>query len=235
MGCQCSELIDSGSGANVAHYEYGPFGEVTASTGDLAVGNPFRFSTKYWDDETGLGYWGYRYYDPITGRWLSRDPIGEKGGVNLHGYCANNSIDLFDILGLSPSTNSCANGFCVVGSTIEDWYGSMLQVIGIDHVDIAYNGHVIYVGKGGGLGRMGREFQKNSRTVLLSKTGSGMMKSGKKTGCKCKDMLDSDIQDCLQNRKASAGKNCQGDVQDAQSDCCLSGYRTLVGTFFPSE
>ena len=102
MGCQCSELIDSGSGANVAHYEYGPFGEVTASTGDLAVGNPFRFSTKYWDDETGLGYWGYRYYDPITGRWLSRDPIGERGGENIYGFIQNDPVDVIDNLGLIP-------------------------------------------------------------------------------------------------------------------------------------
>ena len=74
-----SEVIDSASGENVAHYEYGPFGEVTAASGDLARGNPFRFSSKYWDDETGLGYWGYRYYSPGRGRWLLRDPIEEKG------------------------------------------------------------------------------------------------------------------------------------------------------------
>jgi RHS repeat-associated protein len=44
--------------------------------------------------------YGYRYYDPLTGRWPSRDPIGEKGGVNLYGLLGNNGIDRWDILGL---------------------------------------------------------------------------------------------------------------------------------------
>jgi RHS repeat-associated protein len=45
----------------------------------MAKANPFLFSTKYYDWETGLYYYGYRYYDPSTGRWLSRDPINEAG------------------------------------------------------------------------------------------------------------------------------------------------------------
>ena len=42
-----------------------------------------RFSTKYYDAEAGLYYYGYRYYSPSLGRWISRDPIEEEGGVNL--------------------------------------------------------------------------------------------------------------------------------------------------------
>src|SRR5258708_5570923 len=63
--------------------------------------NPFRFSTKYHDDESGLIYYGYRYYNPINGVWLNRDPLGEQGGRNLCGFCNNNSLTLFDALGLS--------------------------------------------------------------------------------------------------------------------------------------
>jgi RHS repeat-associated protein len=44
----------------------------------MAKANPFRFSTKYQDDETDLLYYGYRYYNSNTGRWLSRDPLGEE-------------------------------------------------------------------------------------------------------------------------------------------------------------
>jgi RHS repeat-associated protein len=44
----------------------------------MARANPFRFSTKYQDDETDLLYYGYRYYNAGTGRWLSRDPINVK-------------------------------------------------------------------------------------------------------------------------------------------------------------
>jgi RHS repeat-associated protein len=57
----------------------GPFGEVIRATGPMAKANPFRFSTKYQDDETDLLYYGYRYYNASTGRWLSRDPIDEPG------------------------------------------------------------------------------------------------------------------------------------------------------------
>jgi RHS repeat-associated protein len=45
-------------------------------------------------------YYGYRYYDPVTGRWLSRDPIGEQGGICLYVFCGNNAVSKFDILGL---------------------------------------------------------------------------------------------------------------------------------------
>jgi len=61
----------------------GPFGELIRATGPMAKGNPFRFSSKYQDDETDLLYYGLRYYSPSTGRWLNHDPIEEEGGINL--------------------------------------------------------------------------------------------------------------------------------------------------------
>jgi RHS repeat-associated protein len=48
----------------------------------------------------GLHYYGYRYYDPVTGRWPSRDPIGERGGINLYGFVGNDGLNHFDYLGL---------------------------------------------------------------------------------------------------------------------------------------
>jgi len=72
-------LVSAADGSVAAHYEYGPFGELIRATGPMAKVNPFRFSTKHQDEETGLVYYGYRYYDPSTGRWPSRDPIGEFG------------------------------------------------------------------------------------------------------------------------------------------------------------
>ena len=47
-----------------------------------------------------LNYYGYRYYDPVTGRWPSRDPIEEYGGLNLYGYVGNNGTNSVDYLGL---------------------------------------------------------------------------------------------------------------------------------------
>jgi RHS repeat-associated protein len=66
----------------------------------MAKANPLRFSTKYQDDETELLYYGYRYYSPSSGRWVSRDPIEEKGGPNIYGFVANDPMQRFDRLGL---------------------------------------------------------------------------------------------------------------------------------------
>jgi RHS repeat-associated protein len=82
-----------------AKYEYGPFGETLTSEGDLAADNPIRWSTKYTDGESGLVYYGYRYYNAGTGRWLSRDPIEEQGGVNLSGFVNNSPLQSIDFLG----------------------------------------------------------------------------------------------------------------------------------------
>ncbi len=95
-----SELLDP-TGV-VAHYEYGPFGQPLSAGGTMAAQNPFRFSTKYTDDDTGLVYYGYRYYNPSAGRWISRDPITERGGLNLYGFVRNRPLDWFDMLGLDP-------------------------------------------------------------------------------------------------------------------------------------
>ncbi|MBB5350675.1 RHS repeat-associated protein [Haloferula luteola] len=77
-----SEYLD-GNGTVAAHYEYDAFGNVvkySEALGDLAVLLPYHFSTKHQDYESGLLYYGYRYYDPVTGRWPARDPIEERGG-----------------------------------------------------------------------------------------------------------------------------------------------------------
>jgi RHS repeat-associated protein len=94
-----SEYIDS-TGAVVAHYEYDPFGKITVATGAKAQDFSHRFSTKPLDITTGLYYYGYRYYDPETGRWPSRDPIAESGGMNLYGFVGNRPINRIDRLGL---------------------------------------------------------------------------------------------------------------------------------------
>jgi RHS repeat-associated protein len=46
-------------------------------------------------------YYGYRFYDPETGRWPSRDPIEEEGGINLYGFVGNDGVNKWDILGQS--------------------------------------------------------------------------------------------------------------------------------------
>lgn len=95
-------LVARSSGDTAATYEYGPFGEVIRATGPMAALNPIRFSSKYTDDETGLVYYGYRFYSPTAGRWVSRDPSQESGGLNLYGFVLNDPVNRIDPDGLSP-------------------------------------------------------------------------------------------------------------------------------------
>ena len=95
------------NGGIVAHYEYSPFGSLTKLSGDYAASNPFRFSSEYFDEETALVYYNYRYYNPELGRWISRDPIEEQGGYNLYGMIGNNPLYGWDDLGRSYTLKVC--------------------------------------------------------------------------------------------------------------------------------
>jgi RHS repeat-associated protein len=89
----------SAPAAIVAKYEYDPYGNVVASGRDYAAVNPFRFSTKYWDADVGMAYYGYRWYWPTVGRWISTDPIGnlaaglsqQGGGPELRAFVQSKS------------------------------------------------------------------------------------------------------------------------------------------------
>jgi RHS repeat-associated protein len=94
-------LVNAADGKISASYEYGAFGENIRATGPMAKVNPYRFSTKYQDQETGLLYYGRRYLNVSTGRFLSKDPIGERGGLNLYALLRNNAVNFIDVLGLS--------------------------------------------------------------------------------------------------------------------------------------
>ncbi len=90
--CDCSGnvtvLVDA-SQLIVARYLYDPYGSLLAASGPLADKNLYRFSSKEAHVNSGLIYFGRRYYSPNLQRWMNKDPIGEKGGVNLYAYAAN--------------------------------------------------------------------------------------------------------------------------------------------------
>jgi len=94
------QLIDA-DGTVVAAYAYDPFGNVTEMAGAEASENPWRFSTKPVEEGTGWLYYGYRWYDAGMGRWPSRDPIGERGGINLYALVRNRPTNRVDFLGLA--------------------------------------------------------------------------------------------------------------------------------------
>jgi RHS repeat-associated protein len=93
-------LVKGTDGSVGARFEYASFGEVIRVTGPISEANPFRFSTKFQDNETDLLNFGYRYYHANTGRWLTRDPLEEKGGPNLFKFVSNNPLNQVDLLGL---------------------------------------------------------------------------------------------------------------------------------------
>lgn len=100
-------LIDSSTSCIAESYSYSAFGQEKIydcngiALSESAVGNPWRFSEKRVDQETGLVFFGRRYYDPEVGRWISPDPIGKFDGPNAYAYLHNNPINRQDRFGLA--------------------------------------------------------------------------------------------------------------------------------------
>ncbi len=100
--------IVDGEGQRRQDFGLSAFGR---ATGPAAAESPLRFQGQLEDEETGLHYNYYRYYDPELGRYISPDPIGTDGGLNLYAYCANRPHAEIDPAGLArPSTTSIAGG-----------------------------------------------------------------------------------------------------------------------------
>lgn len=84
----------------IAHYEYDAFGDIVSQSGPMADDFTFRFSTKYYENETGIVHYEKRPYSPPLGRFISCDPVEEDGGVNLYVFCGNDPVNSFDYLGM---------------------------------------------------------------------------------------------------------------------------------------
>ena len=95
------------NGTIATAYDYAPFGEVTASG---TAEQPFQWSSEFYDTELGMVYYNFRFYNPLDGRWISRDLIGELLDKNIYGYVLNRPIELNDFYGLAVLT------------TVEDYY-----------------------------------------------------------------------------------------------------------------
>ncbi len=139
----------------VAAYEYDPYGGIVSETGSYAASNRWRFSTREFDAVTGLGHWPVRVYEAKTGRWGSRDPIGESDHQNLFAFNSNSSIERADPLGLDGGSTTVpipqkTSGKLMVWEVLMRYYtkhlGSCTGAIGVpivvrlmetlrDHVD----------------------------------------------------------------------------------------------------
>jgi RHS repeat-associated protein len=88
-----SAVIDSNQGV-VASYKYDDFGNLVSKSGTLD--QPYMFSTKPYYASLGQNYYGYRFYSPSLGRWMTRDRLMEAGGLNLYKAMLNNVINAID-------------------------------------------------------------------------------------------------------------------------------------------
>ena len=91
-------LTDS-TGSVVQRYEYDAYGNITSEQ-DKNFENPYTYTSRERDKESGLYYYRARYYDPSIGRFMEEDPIRLRGGINMYSYVLNNPINGIDPLGL---------------------------------------------------------------------------------------------------------------------------------------
>ena len=97
--------LSNSSGVLANTYTYDSFGNLTASTG--TVTNPFQYTGREFDAETGRYFYRARYFDQSIGRFISEDPVGFKGGINFYAYVLNNPINLSDPTGLKGCKGDC--------------------------------------------------------------------------------------------------------------------------------
>jgi RHS repeat-associated protein len=89
--------VTNGAGTVTLAREYDPWGNLLAG----ASASGWAFTGREWDHEIGLYYYRARYYDPAVGHFISEDPIGVRGGLNLYRYVGNDPLNFFDPLGLA--------------------------------------------------------------------------------------------------------------------------------------
>jgi RHS repeat-associated protein len=94
--------VTNSAGAVLARYDYDPYGKRTKLPGKIDV--DFGYTGHYHHAPSGLNLTLYRAYNPALGRWISRDPIGEDGGLNLYSYSFNDPVDLVDYTGGVPNS-----------------------------------------------------------------------------------------------------------------------------------
>ena len=244
-----SDYVDT-SGTVVAHREYDAYGNTLAVSGSMANDFSFWFSTKYLDQETGLYYYGYRYYDPVTGRWLSRDPIHERGGINLYTFVKNDPVDKIDPRGLACGVIVKRITADVTGRT--DKYGHEWIEVGGGTSSYGWwpvDGVSIWDALFGVPGDVNRGRPQDPHNMDVSDITweteietrawiffSRKLEAGSKAGTPCKCASCGDILDCLDSfagnyaGKWSIWRSCRTFSKQALSACCLEKGKKTVTT-----
>ncbi len=120
-------LVNSSQGL-AARHKYDAYGNLVSQSGSLAGANVYRFSPKEWLATPGLYYYGYRWCAPNLQRWLSRDPIGERGGINLYGFVHNNPLRYVDPFGLKKFLCIYCNVCRPQGAGFTDGHSALILI-----------------------------------------------------------------------------------------------------------
>ena len=191
-------------------YAYAPFGAV--STSDNSVVQPFQWSSEYYDSELDLVYYNFRHYSPSLGRFLSRDPIEEQGGLNLYMFVGNQPSLHTDLWGALPKAA----------------YRPMDKMEWMGDFAIIWHAFVLFSdGKtDSNLGPEG-SYRSNYTVYVDAKIDSTkkMLNGG---SCRCEN--EKSIEKCVRNymsnpknrkTKYLIDNNCGSLVRDAFLFCCL--------------
>lgn len=108
-------LIDAEAGETSYSVRYGAFGNILSEFGDKCS---WGYSSKRLDQETGLIFFGRRHYDPESGRFITKDPLGDRDGPNLYAYVANNPLIFVDLYGLNAMGAGTFDDFCTSASKL---------------------------------------------------------------------------------------------------------------------
>jgi len=117
--------LTTNTGSVAKAYAYDAYGNILESPG--TVNQPYTYTGRELDSETGLYYYRARYYDAETGRFLQKDPIGLRGGINIYRYASNNPTLWRDPVGLYDFGNTfdaISNVFSVAGDG--EYYGAAI-------------------------------------------------------------------------------------------------------------
>ena len=139
---QNSVLALANEDGNIAEsYEYNAWGRVMffdqngnkINNQQSTIGNRYLFQGREYDSETGLYNFRARWYMPEIGRWISKDPIGISGGLNLYIFCENNPISFIDPLGLDyidAIFNVFTGAFEMIASGVSSGIGAGAELVG---------------------------------------------------------------------------------------------------------
>jgi RHS repeat-associated protein len=198
--------LTSGTGTVVQSYTYDSFGNTTHSTGSLT--NPFQYTAREFDSETGLYYYRARYYEPTTGRFLSEDPIGWYGeDSNFYRYALNRPSMFIDPIG--RTVYLCHRPVHLVG------FWSFLN-----HAPFVYHYWLKTGSKEAGLGAVGEGIPGQNappdspyftQTEIVGHSGES-----KAPGASCSEQPHED-EDCV-NRELRIGKK-EGRFVPGVNDC----------------